>query len=147
MARRKEADLQKVAKSLDTKLRAWLDFRRGGTKGKSGDCTMQPNIWIYAKEYQLYVRDAFHACNGVITPTLDLSNIEVYADYCQQGVFTTVVETMEAVADDYRLLVYVESVLNIHVGNVCLKRGYTQQNSTDWMATGSPDRNFWRIRS
>lgn len=84
-----------------------------------------PNLWIYEPKMKAYVRKGMHALNrGVLSKCLDLANIEVYEEFRSQGVFREFLDRAEALANERRWAVFVESLLEPRLEKFLVARGY-----------------------
>jgi len=86
--------------------------------------------WIKLPEYhiEVYYRKTQRFIQGEKTFTIDLANFNIDENFQGQGFFTRFLEKIEQLADEFNLVVFVESIFNKRLYDFLLKRGYVIAN-------------------
>lgn len=83
--------------------------------------------WVFGNEGKVFVRVTCRALGTTtLTPTIDLSSVEIDEEFQNQGVFKDVLRVVESKAQQYDRHVFVENVINSVLLNPLNKYGYIQ---------------------
>ena len=85
------------------------------------------NQWVHGEEGGVYLRVTSRCSpNQDMCPVIDVASIEIAEEFQHQGVFKSVLSTVEQLAKQHGRSVFVESVLSEHLLNALPKYGYQQ---------------------
>lgn len=81
--------------------------------------------WIDCDKFKIFVRVTKRLIEKEITETIDISNIVVYDEYQNTGVFKEILSSIKTLASEYNKVIYVESIQNPILVNYLKKEGFT----------------------
>ena len=73
---------------------------------------------------KVYMRHTRRLIDGEITETVDVASVEVNKQYRSRGHFTAWLNEVQIIADDLKLVVYIESVLEPRLVHFLEKKNY-----------------------
>ena len=90
------------------------------------DTSKRCNVWLRIDKHYLnvYVRITERCLNGIMHRTLDVATVEVDRRHQCQGHFTNFLTEIEKLAEEYRRVVYVESICRDFLFDFLDRRGY-----------------------
>lgn len=81
--------------------------------------------WIHCEKFKIFVRVTKRLIEKDITETIDISNVVVYDEYQNTGVFKEVLNVIEQLASEHNKVIYVESIQNPILVKYLEKEGFT----------------------
>ena len=87
------------------------------------------NEWLHFDGLRVYVRNAIHALDGSLTPTLDLASIEFDLEKQGQGHFASILDFLE---EHCKKVLFVENVISPRFQNFFERRAGWERQQLCW---------------
>lgn len=114
-----------VGHSLDVLKQRFRRFMNGTTR----------LLWINSPLAKVYVRKSTRACDGKLSPCLDLASIEVHKDFQKHGIMTKFAEFMGTFGHP----VFIENVMYPEVIASFVERGFKPVEGSPTCVMRRPD--------